>query len=183
MSDRKARETDTSRTRHSIVDTATTLIAEKGLKGTSVSAVARKLGMSHANVYRHFSSRDALLKAVANRWMQEMREACEAGVDAEMVKSEKLFAFVIAIRDQLTKRAVNPTALDLYDFALQEMTEDARAHHAHRTKIVSDIVGPDIDTTAVLDALRGFTDPHLLLPTSAIATPQRIRKLCDLLCR
>ena len=183
MSDRKTRETDTSKTRHSIVDAANTLIAEKGLKGTSVSAVARKLGMSHANVYRHFSSRDALLKAAAKGWMKEMRDACQAAVGAKTVNAEKLSALVIAIRDQLTKRAVNPAALDLYDFALREMEQDVKYHHAHRAGIVSDIVGPDTDTTAVLDALRGFTDPHLLFATDVIAAPERIRKLCDLLCR
>ena len=183
MAERKLREPDTSKTRQSIVDAADAIIAERGLNGTSVSAVARALGMSHANVYRHFSSRDAVLKAVADSWMRDMQTACEEAVQACETQPEKLAALVFAIRSQLKERSLNPVALDLYKFAREEMPEQARAHHAHRGALVTAILGRDEHTSVVLDALRGFTDPFLLSETSDTSTEQRVRDLTEFLCR
>lgn len=74
---RRPRETDTAKTRQQIIAATNLLTSKKGLSATSVSAVARVLRMSHANVYRHFKSRDDLLIAVAESWMSGTRGACE----------------------------------------------------------------------------------------------------------
>lgn len=177
------RETDTAKTRRAMIDAADNLIAENGLKGTSVSSVARKLGMSHANVYRHFESRDALLEAVAQSWMTEMRAACEKAVSSQTTPDQKMTALVLAIRRQLFARARNAAALDLYDFVLRTMPGEAKAHHAHRFGLVSEIIGPTMDTTAVLDGLRCFIDPYLLHATEAPDTAERVKSLCNLLCQ
>lgn len=181
MKKHRTRETDTAKTRQKIVSATDDLISENGLAATSVSAVARALGMSHANVYRHFKSRDALLIAVAETWMRETRAACEASYDSDASIGENLERLVLAIRAQLFRRAKNVAALDLYHFALREMPQAAMAHHAHRAGLVTQITGRADCTISILDALRGFTDPDLLLATEGEDTRDRVRALCKLL--
>jgi AcrR family transcriptional regulator len=181
MSERKSRETDTAKTRHQIIAATDALISKKGLSATSVSAVARALGMSHANVYRHFKSKDDLLTAVAETWMAETRAACENAYDANACIADNLAALVLAIRAELFRRADNIAALDLYHFALGNMPDAAIAHHRHRAQLVARIIGKPEHTMPILDALRAFTNPDLLLVTEAEDTSDRVKQLCKLL--
>lgn len=182
-SERKTRETDTEKTRQQIIAATDALISEEGLSATSVSAVARSLGMSHANVYRHFKSRDDLLIAVAETWMAETRKACEQAYDPVLSVAENLAALVLTIRAQLFRRADNIAALDLYHFAVANMPEAAVAHHKHRAALVSKIIGRPEYTIAVLDALQAFTDPNLFLATQSDGTNERVKNLCALLAK
>ena len=50
--------------RKAIVDAAVALFDAGGLDGTSLSAVARAAGLSKANLYRYFDSREAILLQV-----------------------------------------------------------------------------------------------------------------------
>lgn len=180
-SERKVRETDTEKTRRQIIAATDTLISQKGLSATSVSAVARALGMSHANVYRHFKSRDALLIAVAETWMAETRAACEAAYDPARSVADNLAALVLTIRAELFRRADNIAALDLYHFAVANIPNAAIAHHKHRAALVVKIIGQPEHAMAVLDALRAFTAPELLVSTQAEDTSDRVYSLCALL--
>ncbi|MEL6315515.1 MAG: hypothetical protein AAFQ60_15890 [Pseudomonadota bacterium] len=82
---------------------------------------------------------------------------------------------------QSFRRAENIAALELYHFALGQMPDAAIAHHKHRAALVSRIIGGQKFTVSVLDALRGFTDPNLLLATEGPDTRQRIENLCLLI--
>lgn len=181
MSKRRTREADTAKTRQQIIATTALVISEEGLSATSVSAVARVLGMSHANVYRHFKSRDDLLIAVAETWMSETRAASEQAYDPEATVADNLLSLVLAIRAELFRRADNAAALDLYHFALEHMPGSAGAHHKHRASLVAKIIGSPEFTAPVLNALRGFTDPTLLVATESEDTARQISDLCGLL--
>ncbi|MEM8837583.1 MAG: helix-turn-helix domain-containing protein [Pseudomonadota bacterium] len=182
MAEPKRRETDTSKTRSKIIEATDRLIGEKGLDATSVSAVARSLDMSHANVYRHFKSRGDLLVAVAETWMAETRKASEDAIDLNRTEEDNLVALVLAIRAEMFRRSNNMAALDLYHFALREMPQQAIHHHKHRAQLITQITGAPDKTPAVLDALRAFTDPNLILATEGPDTSARIREVCRLLC-
>ncbi|MET9215014.1 MULTISPECIES: TetR/AcrR family transcriptional regulator [unclassified Nocardia] len=57
--------------RAAIIDAATTLIAERGYQGTSLAAVADRVGLTQAGVLHYFPSKDALLSGVLearDRW-------------------------------------------------------------------------------------------------------------------
>lgn len=51
------------------------VIAEKGLEGLSLRAVARALGISHQAPYKHFPSRDHLLAEVTRRCLIDFAQA------------------------------------------------------------------------------------------------------------
>lgn len=137
--------------------------------------------MSHGNVYRHFRSKEELFSAVAHRWMSGMRSACEGAVDQTAPVAQNLTGLVLTIRQELLKRADNAAALDIYHFAQDHMREAAMSHHAHRAALVQRIVGDQRGAQEVLDALRGFTDPTLLLATEGPDTRSRVEALCAFL--
>ncbi len=51
--------------RDAIVAGALSLLDEEGVEGTTLSEIARRAGVSKANCYRYFESREAILLAVA----------------------------------------------------------------------------------------------------------------------
>lgn len=65
--------------REALIAAATAEVEEKGHEAVSLSALARRLGVSQAAPYRHFPDRDALLSAVATQAFRtagaELREA------------------------------------------------------------------------------------------------------------
>lgn len=62
------------RTLSLLLAAAETLLNEKGLPGATVPAIARRAGLSVGVVYRRFPNKDALLRAVYERFFWEMRE-------------------------------------------------------------------------------------------------------------
>ena len=65
-------------TRERILVAAEELLRRHGPAKTTVADVARSLGMSHANVYRHFASKADLRDAVAERWLTAITTPLEA---------------------------------------------------------------------------------------------------------
>ena len=61
-----------------ILDAAERVLRRHGAEKTNVVDIARVLGMSHGNIYRHFPSKKALLDAVASRWLHKVTSPLQA---------------------------------------------------------------------------------------------------------
>lgn len=76
-----------------ILDIAAAHIRRFGFRRTTVVAIADEAGMSHANVYRYFPSKQALLEAVTDHWLKpleaEIREIGD-GPDPAYDKLERI---------------------------------------------------------------------------------------------
>jgi AcrR family transcriptional regulator len=69
-------------TKTEILDAAETALRKYGPDKTSVTDVAKLLGVSHGTLYRHYDSKAALKEAVTERWLDQMiivplTEVCE----------------------------------------------------------------------------------------------------------
>jgi AcrR family transcriptional regulator len=120
---------ETPETRERIVAAAEDLLRRHGPAKTTVTDVARSLGMSHANVYRHFASKTALQEAVAERWLARISEPLARIVSGSGNAEEKLSAWVNGlIRAKRHKVLDDPELFATY----HALTESARAvvdHH------------------------------------------------------
>ena len=84
-----------------ILNAAAVLLDARGINGTSLNAIARAVGLSKANLYRYFESREAMLLELMLReqaaWADELSELLEplAGKDDldEFVAKLKLLGF------------------------------------------------------------------------------------------
>lgn len=64
--------------RQALVDAAVAAEAEVGIGGLTLREVARRVGVSHAAAYRHFESRDALVRAVADQGFARLDDVLTA---------------------------------------------------------------------------------------------------------
>jgi len=58
-------------TKTTIIETAEQLIKETGKSEVSVPQIARKLGITHAAIYKYFDNKQELWEAVAQKWFNE----------------------------------------------------------------------------------------------------------------
>jgi len=63
------------RTRDRLLEAAEALLQEKGLEGATVPKIARRAGVAVGSVYRRFPDKDAMLRAVHQRYFDRSRRA------------------------------------------------------------------------------------------------------------
>lgn len=78
---RPARQERSRETRDRLLDAAEGLLGEKGLDAATVPAIAARCGMSVGVVYRRFPDKDALIRAVYERFFARSRESNRAALD------------------------------------------------------------------------------------------------------
>ncbi len=61
-----------------IIDAALALMTDRGVRGLSMAAIARRVGFAPSAIYRHFPSKDALLDAVLERVRERLHGAIAA---------------------------------------------------------------------------------------------------------
>jgi AcrR family transcriptional regulator len=76
-----ARQERSRRTLDRLLDAAEQVLAEHGLEGATVPAIARQAGTSVGAVYRRFTDKDALLRAVHDRFFARVADANRSALD------------------------------------------------------------------------------------------------------
>jgi AcrR family transcriptional regulator len=78
---RPARQERSRRTLERLLDAAEGVLAEKGLDAATVPAIAGRSGLSVGVVYRRFPDKDALIRAVYERFFARSRESNREALD------------------------------------------------------------------------------------------------------
>ena len=65
-------------TRHRIVEAAIKLHTTVGPAGTTISALAEEAGVTRLTVYRHFATREDLVRMVRRRGVEELEELAQS---------------------------------------------------------------------------------------------------------
>ncbi|MDL2288128.1 TetR/AcrR family transcriptional regulator [Oscillospiraceae bacterium OttesenSCG-928-F05] len=104
-------------TRARIIDAATELFAEKGVKSTSIAQIAETSGISKADIYHHFTGKDQVLVCVLDKAMDLLEEDILKAMKVTMEfgwKNENGEALLRYLRiiSRIEKNALN-TALTL----------------------------------------------------------------------
>src|ERR1051326_9593246 len=76
-------------TRARIVETADALFRRLGFAKTAVADIAGELGMSPANVYRFFPSKNAIVEAICQRCLSELDEKAWAAARSRGPAAER----------------------------------------------------------------------------------------------
>ncbi|GBE09973.1 nucleoid occlusion factor SlmA [bacterium BMS3Bbin12] len=123
--------------RATILEAAKALFAESGLHGVSVDAIAERLAVSPATLYKHFASKEALYEAVINA------TACsrESYVDA-VLRGPSDFASVLRriARTFVDSVAADPDFLRMEMHAVLEGNPFAGRFFENRWKHFSDYI-------------------------------------------
>jgi AcrR family transcriptional regulator len=116
-------------TRARILDTAETLFRRLGFAKTAVADIAAELGMSPANVYRFFPSKNAIVEAICQRCLGELQSKAWAvgrSRGPAAARLERLFLEILLYHKEnlLTEQRVN----DMVLVAIEDNWDAIRAH-------------------------------------------------------
>jgi AcrR family transcriptional regulator len=122
----KARPDDT---RGRIIETADALFRRLGYAKTAVADIAAELGMSPANVYRFFPSKNAIVEAICKRCLSEVEEKAWAVARSKAPAGERIERLILEIlayhkENLITDKRVN----DIVLVAIESSWETIRAH-------------------------------------------------------
>ncbi len=164
-----------STTRDRILDAADALLHRLGPAKVGVVDVARALGMSHANVYRHFESKAALRDAVVERWLHNVSAPLAEVAASDIDPSARLAAWLWALIHAKRRKVLDdPEMFATYHLVAGEAREVVERHIGELRSQVARIIQDGIDSGsfaqrdalaaagAVLNATAPFHHPHFL---------------------
>lgn len=106
-------------------------IRRHGLERTTVVGVAAEAGMSHANVYRYFPSKDSLIEALTDHWLKPIETGLHDIGDGPDPADDKLERILSALyRAYRNKAEVDPNLFAIFAEAADAGRATARRHRA-----------------------------------------------------
>ncbi|MEH3145487.1 MAG: TetR family transcriptional regulator [Methylobacterium frigidaeris] len=143
-----------------------------GHRQVTVVGVAAQAGMTHANVYRYFPSKVALVDAVAGRWLRDVEAELAVIADAPDPADDKLERLLLALaalqRDALLH---DPNLFAVHLDATVESRPIARRHRGRLRVLVERVIEEGLNAGAfslrdreralafIFDASHRFTHP------------------------
>ena len=112
-----------------LLDLASEHVRRHGAARLTVTEIAEAAGMSHANVYRYFHSKTALLEAVTAAWLAPLEAGLRIIADAPDPAHDKLERLLFAVhRAYRDKLATDPKIFDLFCAAIETQADIGRRH-------------------------------------------------------
>ncbi|MGW0425066.1 TetR/AcrR family transcriptional regulator [Streptomyces sp. NPDC003015] len=154
---------DAARNRARLLEAASRLIAEHGVAGVTMEAVATAAGVGKGTVFRRFGDRTGLLMALLDHSAHTLQADFLGGpppLGPGAPPVDRLRALGVAVLYRSAEQ------LDLQLAAQAEPTRrhshpSTRALHMHTTVLLRQIL-PDADCELLAQALMGYLDPALI---------------------
>lgn len=86
-------QTDIEAGRDRLVELAIAMIEERGNSAITMTEFAARAGMSAANLYRYFDSKDAMIEAVAEYWFRPKVAIMEEVIASDLNPRRKMYEF------------------------------------------------------------------------------------------
>ena len=86
-------QTDIEAGRDALIGQLIDMIEERGSAAVTMTEIAARAGMSPANLYRYFDSKEALIEAVAERWFQPKVAIMEEVIASDLPPRRKMYEF------------------------------------------------------------------------------------------
>ena len=120
-----------------VLEIARAHVRKFGPARTTIVGIAREAGMTHANVYRYFPSKEALFEELTASWLRpletRLREAAE-GADPAYDKLERM---LIAIHRAYRQKLENDAPL--FDLLVEALEKGKGSARKHRARVQADL--------------------------------------------
>ena len=171
-------------TKDRIVEAAEHLFKQFGYQKTTVADIAKKLGMSSANVYRYFDSKKAINESVALRLMGEVEQACRKIAVEPSSASARLEKLLQTIHTMNKERYIQDVQMhEMVAAAMRDSWPIVRQHILNIDQIVADLlrqgmasgefVSSDVELTArcICTSMMRFSHPGLMIECKDMPLP------------
>ncbi|WP_243214524.1 TetR family transcriptional regulator [Methylobacterium goesingense] len=160
---------------------ATEHLRRLGPKRVTVVAVAAEAGMTHANVYRYFPSKDALLDAVAGRWLRDVEAELARIADAPDPADDKIERLLTALASVQRETLVHePNLFAVHLDATVGARPIARRHRVRLRSLVERVVEEGIGAGAFVARDRERAIAHIFDASYRFTHPLAIQHDADL---
>lgn len=106
-------------------------VRKYGVERTTVVSIAAEAGMSHANVYRYFPSKESLVDALTDHWLKPIEAGLHEIADGPDPADDKLERILSAIhRAYRNKVETDPNIFAIFAAAMEEGRAIGRRHRA-----------------------------------------------------
>jgi AcrR family transcriptional regulator len=120
-----------------LVEIAHAHVRRFGHARTTVVAVAAEAGMTHANVYRYFSSKTALLDEVIATSLRPLERRLREAADGADPAHDKLERMLMAVHREYRRTLDEDPAL--FDLMVESLVENRASARKHRSRVQLDI--------------------------------------------
>lgn len=143
-----------------LLDIATDNVRRHGMERTTLVAVARDAGVSHAAIYRYYASKDALLDAVTGEWLKAVETQLAGVADLPDPADDKLERMMLLVarlyRERLDRE---PNLYALWLAATAERRAVVRKHRRRLRALIDRVVEEGRST----ELFRGRSNERLIL--------------------
>jgi AcrR family transcriptional regulator len=177
-------------TRRLILETAREHLRRFGEGKMTVVDVARSLGMSHANVYRYFRSKTALLDAIVDEWLATVEAVLEPIVRQPISAGERIESVVLVIYRR--RRQKFQADAEVYE-TFRRIIASRPDAVARRVRKISDVfrqlvaegvasgefsaIDPSVAADALDDATAVFLHPLMISALMSETTEARLKNV------
>lgn len=130
---RKATISDVETTKLHIIESAESLFRQVGYTKTTVTDIAKALGMSQANIYRYFPSKASINEAICNRLVHSIEYQCWESLVKDGSSTERLKRFILEYHKAVKNNIIHEKCL--YDMVAVAMNEHWEVIQGHSNRI------------------------------------------------
>jgi AcrR family transcriptional regulator len=158
-----------------ILGIATDHIRRHGIERTTILSIAAEAGMSHANIYRYYPSKIALIEEISADWLKPLEMSLHVIGDAPDPAFDKLERLIFALhRAYRDKCETDPAIFSLFATASTQGAAIARRHYGRRDAEMRRIldeglsghgfepIEPKRALALILDSVYRFIDPAVM---------------------
>lgn len=170
------------------IDAALERIRAHGFDKVRLTDVAHDLGVSHVALYAHFASKEALLDAVLERWLDEVTAALDrvcASSRKPRLKLEQWFVQQYAMkRDRALHDRATYAAFETATAAQKPFVQRYLARrNAQLAGLLEDAGVAARHVDVVLDGMAGFSHPRLILESAEHDREPQLKRVLHALLR
>jgi AcrR family transcriptional regulator len=177
-------ETRDHQTRGRIVEAAEALFKQYGYQKTTVADIAKKLGMSPANVYRFFASKKEINETVALRLTGEVEEACRKLAASGGTASDRLARMIALIHQMSKERYIDDVRMhEMVAAAMRDSWPIVKQHILNVDSIIASVIeegmqagefdkgDPFIAARCLHTAIMRYSHPGLMIECAEMELP------------
>ena len=190
----RTRNATKDETRQAILDVARGLFARFGPIKTTVADIAREIGMSPANIYNFYASRDAILEAAATFHLGLLRRQIEREISQTSDYWSQVEILFLSTLNHLRDNLENEKNI-LHLQALERKNDWKFVTEFHRFLIEAlarilatgvqagrfRVADPEAAASAIFDCMIGAIDPLIIMKVERVEHLERTRAQLALL--